>query len=82
MSMLRTLYDDGAPRRIVLLHGVSYARELAYRGFLAELARDVRWRLTYVPTISRPNDPANAGWSGHTPAASNGTSRRCASASA
>lgn len=66
MSMLRTLHDDGSPRRVVLLHGVSYASELAYRGFLEELARDARWRLTYVPTVSRPRDPANAGWSGRT----------------
>lgn len=64
MSMLRTLRDDGSSRRVVLLHGVSYASELAYRGLLEELARDPRWRLTYVPTVSRPRDPANAGWSG------------------
>lgn len=66
MSMLRTLRDDGSPRRVVLLHGVRYASELAYRDFLEELARDVRWRLTYVPTISRPQDRANLGWSGRT----------------
>lgn len=63
-SILRTLRDDRAPRRVVLLHGVSYARELAYRQLFEELARDVRWQLTYVPTVSRPADPANALWSG------------------
>ena len=66
VSMLRTLHDDGSPRHVVLLHGVRYASELAYRDVLEELARDERWQLTYVPTISRPQDPANAGWSGWT----------------
>lgn len=66
VSMLRTLHDDGSPRRVVLLHGVSYASDLAYRGLLEGLARDVRWRLTYVPTVSRPDGPANAGWRGRT----------------
>lgn len=66
VSMLRTLHDDGSPRRVVVLHGVSHANELGYREFLEELARDERWQLTYIPTISRPQDPANAGWSGWT----------------
>lgn len=64
VSMLRTLEDDGSPRPVVLLHGVSYVRELAYRDLFEELARDPRWRLTYVPTVSRSGDPANRGWSG------------------
>ena len=66
ISMLRTLSDDGSPRRVVLLHGVRHASELAYREFLEELARDVRWQLTYVPTVSRPQDLANTAWSGRT----------------
>lgn len=65
-SMLRTLRDEDEPRRVVLLHGVSYARELAYADLFEELARDARWRLTYVPTVSRPRDPSNAGWRGRT----------------
>lgn len=64
MSMLRTLRDEGRPRRVVLLHGVSYAGELGYRDELEELAADPRWRLVYVPTVSRPSDPANARWPG------------------
>lgn len=63
-SMLRTLEDDHTPRRVVLLHGVSYVRELAYRRFFEQLARDPRWQLTYVPTVSRPDEAANAGWTG------------------
>lgn len=65
-SMLRTLRDDGGTRRIVLVHGVSHVRDLGYRALFEELARDPRWQLTYVPTISRPADPANVRWSGWT----------------
>ncbi len=66
MSMLRTLDDDGAPRPIVVLHGVSYADELGYRAELEHWARDARWSLRYVPTVSRPREPRNAGWTGRT----------------
>jgi ferredoxin--NADP+ reductase len=66
MSMLRTLDDDRAPRRVVLLHGVSYADELGYRAEIERWAADPRWSLTYVPTISRPREARNAGWSGRT----------------
>ena len=54
----------GAPARpeIVVVHGVSYATELAYRHRLEDWATTAR--LTYVPTVSRPTDPANAGWTG------------------
>lgn len=64
VSMLRTLRDDGVTRPIVLVHGVSYVRELAYRPFLDDLAADPARRFAYVPTISRPNAPENAGWGG------------------
>lgn len=66
MSMLRTLDDDAAPRPTVLLHGVSYAEELGYRHELEALAGDPRWSFTYVPTVSRPREQRNAGWSGRT----------------
>ncbi len=66
MSMLRTLRDDGIRRRIVLLHGVSYARELAYRTDLERWSAEPESRLVYVPTVSRPADPRNAGWTGGT----------------
>jgi NAD(P)H-flavin reductase len=64
--MLRTLDDDDTPRPTVLLHGVSYADELGYRDEIDRWAVDPRWSLTYVPTISRPAHPRNAGWSGST----------------
>lgn len=66
MAMLRTLDDDGAPRPVVLVHGVSYRDELGYREELERLARDPRWTLTYIPTISRPSEASNAGWHGRT----------------
>src|SRR3990172_3859727 len=62
MSMLRTLDDDRAPRRVAVVHGVSYADELGYRSELERWAEDPDWSLRYVPTISRPGDPRNAGW--------------------
>lgn len=64
MSMLRTLRDDHTTRRIVLLHGVSYARELAYRLFLEDLAADPARACTYIPTVSRPNAAENSAWRG------------------
>ena len=49
--------------RVVVAHGVSYESELSYRQHLQSLAA-VNPRLTYVPTLSRPHDPENAGWVG------------------
>jgi ferredoxin--NADP+ reductase len=65
-SLLRA--DAGSPNgpdtrpRIAVVHGVSYVVELAYRDRLEALA--ARGRLSYIPTISRPADPSNDGWSG------------------
>ncbi len=64
ISMLRTMRDDHMTRRVVLLHGVSYERELAYRLFLEDLAADAARACTYVPTVSRPAAPENASWTG------------------
>ncbi len=67
VSMLRALEDQGRSRPTVIVHGVSHVRELGYRGVFE------RWQsferslgLTYVPTVSRPADPSNAGWAGRT----------------
>jgi ferredoxin/flavodoxin---NADP+ reductase len=64
ISMVRETMAHGAPRRTVLLNGCSFAPELGYRAELEAWERDPAYRLTYVPTISRPNDPRNAGWTG------------------
>lgn len=59
--------DDVAARRarrIVVVHGTAHADELGYREVLAGFATDRPSRVRYLPTISRPADPRNAGWSG------------------
>jgi ferredoxin-NADP reductase len=64
ISMMRETMAAGHPRRTVMLHGCSYVEELGYRELLEGWERDGSYPLRYVPTISRPNDPRNAGWSG------------------
>lgn len=78
VSMLETLlgYDAGwlpsgpagtapaAPRAIVV-HGVSHVAELAYRDRLERLAASSAG-LRYLPVVSRPSHPDNAGWGGLT----------------
>jgi NAD(P)H-flavin reductase len=64
--MMRQLLIDGRPRPVVFLNGVSYANELGYRERLEGWQRSGEYPVTFVPTVSRPNDPANAGWTGRT----------------
>ncbi|HEY4768701.1 MAG TPA: FAD-binding oxidoreductase, partial [Candidatus Limnocylindria bacterium] len=64
ISMMRQTLDEGRPRRAVVLHGCSFADELGYRELLEGWERDGTYPVTYVPTISRPDDPRNAGWTG------------------
>ena len=66
VSMMRQLMADGAPRRAVYFNGVSHARELGYRALLEGWERTGEYPVTYVPTVSRPNDPLNASWLGRT----------------
>lgn len=54
-----------AASRAVIVHGVSHVSELAYRDRLECLAAGCIG-VRYVPVISRPSDPANAGWTGLT----------------
>ncbi len=65
ISMIRETMAQGQPRKTVLLNGCSFADELGYRAELEAWEQDPAYRLTYVPSISRPNDPRNAGWAGH-----------------
>ncbi|MEO5965533.1 MAG: FAD-binding oxidoreductase [Candidatus Limnocylindrales bacterium] len=64
ISMVRETMAHGKPRRTVLVNGCSFAPELGYRAELEAWQADPAYRLTYVPTISRANDPRNAGWTG------------------
>jgi len=66
VAMMRQLLIDGRPRRTVLLNGVSYAGELGYLPLLEGWASSGEYPVTFVPTVSRPNDPSNAAWSGRT----------------
>jgi ferredoxin--NADP+ reductase len=66
MSMMRHLMEQGRPRATVLINGCSYVDELGYVPELEAWEQDPAQRLTYVPTISRPSDPRNQGWTGRT----------------
>ena len=66
VAMMRQLLIDGRPRPTVLLNGVSYASELGYRPLLDEWIASGTYPVTFVPTVSRPNDPSNASWTGRT----------------
>ena len=63
-SMIDTLRDRGRTHDIVLLHGASHEHDLAWRDELTELQDGHGFPITYVPTISRPNE--NPNWSGCT----------------
>ncbi|HUG47164.1 MAG TPA: FAD-binding oxidoreductase [Candidatus Limnocylindria bacterium] len=64
ISMLKTLLNDGVPRRAVVLHGASYEHDLGYRELLEEWAGKGTYPLTYVPTVSRPGSAENSRWTG------------------
>jgi ferredoxin--NADP+ reductase len=66
MSMIRMTMMLGKPRKTVVLNGVSFVEELGYREELEGWERDGTYPVRYVPTVSRPDDPRNAGWSGRT----------------
>ena len=66
VSMMRQMLADGAPRRAVFLNGVSHGHELGYRDIVEGWERSGEYPVTYIPTVSRPNDPINAAWMGRT----------------
>jgi len=66
VAMMRQMLLDGAPRKAVFLNGVSYERDIGYRELLERWESSGEYPLTFIPTVSRPNAPENAGWSGRT----------------
>lgn len=66
ISMMRQALADGRPRRAVFLNGVSHVRDLGYREILERWEASGEYPVRFVPTVSRPNDPGNAGWTGRT----------------
>ena len=45
---------------------MSYAHELGYRELSRAGSASGEYPVTFVPTVSRPDDPSNAGWTGRT----------------
>ena len=66
VSMMKQMLADGAPRQALFLNGVSYAHEIGYRELLEGWERTGEYPVTYVPTVSRPDAPENADWTGRT----------------
>ena len=51
---------------MVYLNGCSYERDFGYRELVEGWSRTGDYPVTYIPTVSRPADPSNAGWTGRT----------------
>ncbi len=64
--VLEALNAQERRAKFIILHGASYASELPYREELESLMQSHPERVVYIPTVSRPNEAANAGWSGRT----------------
>jgi NAD(P)H-flavin reductase len=64
ISMIETLRHRSETRDVVLLHGVSYEHDLAWRAELEGLETSGDFPLRYVATISRPQEAS--GWTGCT----------------
>jgi ferredoxin--NADP+ reductase len=66
IAMMRETLADKQPRKAVFLNGVSYVRDLGYRDILEDWESSGGYPVRFIPTVSRPDDPANAGWTGRT----------------
>jgi ferredoxin--NADP+ reductase len=66
VSMMRDTLAADRPRRAIYLNGVSHARDLGYRDIVEDWAGSGEYPVTFIPTVSRPNDPMNADWTGRT----------------
>lgn len=67
LSIIRQYLRDGRTgHRFYVLMGASYADEFGYDDELRDLAAAHPGMIKFVPTISRPNEPQNAAWTGET----------------
>ena len=66
IAMMRQMLADGRPRKAIFLNGVSYVQDLGYRDLVEGWESSGKYPVRYIPTVSRPNDPANADWRGRT----------------
>lgn len=64
VSYLLHLRNVNSDRKVILLHGASYAPELGYREIFEDMARR-NGKFTYIPTVSRPNSELSSGWKGN-----------------
>jgi ferredoxin-NADP reductase len=64
IAMMKTLIVEGAPRRSIVLNGVSFVGDLGYRELLEDWQASGEYPVTYIPTLSRPAAPENAGGTG------------------
>jgi NAD(P)H-flavin reductase len=66
VSMMKASLREGRPRKAVFLNGVSHERDLGYRELLEGWQASGEYPVVFIPTVSRPNAPENAGWTGRT----------------
>ena len=66
VSMMKSMLREGRPRKAVFLNGVSYERDLGYRDLLERWQASGEYPVVFIPTVSRPTAPENAGWAGRT----------------
>jgi NAD(P)H-flavin reductase len=65
VSILRDYLHQGRRgHRFYLLQGASYQDEFGYKDELERIAAAHPDVLTYIPTVSRPDEPRNAVWTG------------------
>lgn len=65
ISILRDAFHQGLRgHHFHVLHGASYQNEFGYRDELESLASHFPDLVTYLPTVSRSQEPANSGWNG------------------
>ena len=58
--------ERGANHRLYVLMGASYANEFVYDAELLDLAERHPELIAFAPTVSRPDEPRNDGWTGMT----------------
>ena len=67
VSMVRDyLFNGREGHKFYVLLGASYQDELTYDVEFAELAERYPGVVSFIPTVSRPDDPRNEGWDGQT----------------
>jgi ferredoxin--NADP+ reductase len=72
MAYALEMQRRNVPRELIVLHGASHVHELGYDDVLRRIADETKdapegsFKLRYVPSVSRPQDEANRGWTGET----------------